>query len=253
MAKATKKTSVKRSTKTTAKTAVKSRVAKAPMKVAESKKETAGKSTGLVASVLGVDGGTTGRVNLPTELFGAKVNKALLAQSVRVYLANQRSGNAVTKTRGQVEGSTRKIYKQKGTGRARHGGIRAPIFVGGGVTFGPKARDYHLGMSKVMKRAALASALTEKYDSKGIIVVDGFEALGPKTKLMAAALSAVGATGKVLFAVEKDAGQLVRSARNIEKVDILYSTDLNPYAIITHVKLVITKKALEEAKSHFTK
>jgi len=209
------------------------------------------KPTGLRAPVLGVDGKSSGHVTLPEELFGAKVNKAILAQAVRVYLANQREGGAKTKTRGEVEGSTRKIYKQKGTGRARHGGIRAPIFVGGGRAFGPRIHSFKLEMSKSMKRVALASALSEKYEKKGIIIVDGLEALKPKTKLLAGALQAVGALGSVLLALPKESAMLKRAARNISSVDILPCIDLHPYTIMTHTKLVMTKGALEEMKKHF--
>src|SRR5207248_616028 len=96
----------------------------------------------------------SGKVSLPKEIFAETVNKKLLAQAVRVYLANKRQGNASTKTRGEVEGSTRKIYRQKGTGNARHGSIRAPIFVKGGIVHGPRPRDFSLGLSKKMRRKA---------------------------------------------------------------------------------------------------
>lgn len=209
------------------------------------------KTTGLSATIVGVDGAVVGRITLPAELFGVSVNNALLAQAVRVYRANQREGGAHTKTRGEVEGSTRKIYKQKGTGRARHGSIRAPIFVGGGIVFGPRTRDFRLTMSKKMKRAALVSALTEKLSEKRIIIVDGLDSLEPKTKKMVAMFHAIGAKGSVLLAVEKEAGTLVRASRNISGVDTLRAIDLHPYVILTHENLVITKKALEEIKTHF--
>lgn len=216
-------------------------------KVTKTKKTT----KGLVASVMGADGKVSGHVALPAELFGVKVNKALLAQAVRVYLANQREGGAKTKTRGEVEGSTRKIYKQKGTGRARHGGIRAPIFVGGGRAFGPRTHDFKLNMSKSMKRVALASALTEKYKDGDIVIVDGMESLGPKTKPVAKTLRSIGGSGTVLFAVSKEAKELSKAARNVARVDILRAIDLHPYALLTHSKIVLTKIALEEAKKHF--
>lgn len=208
------------------------------------------KPSGLSVHVVGIDGKSSGRMTVPAELFGVKVNKALLSQAVRVYLANQRVGTASTKTRGEVEGSTRKIYKQKGTGRARHGGIRAPIFVGGGIVFGPKPRDYALGFSKSMKRAALASALSQKFADNEIIVVDGYDGLN-KTKHVAKALSAAEAGSNVLLAVSNDAEVLVRSARNIAEVDVIRASDLHPYTILTHKKLVMTKKALDEAKKLF--
>ncbi|MEK7073941.1 MAG: 50S ribosomal protein L4 [Patescibacteria group bacterium] len=222
-------------------------------------KKTAPKAKAVKASVmagfsvswLGIDGKAGGKVTLPGELFGSDVNKNLLAQSVRVYLANQREGGAHAKTRGLVEGSTRKIYKQKGTGKARHGSIRAPIFVGGGVVFGPVTRDFHLKLSKSMRRAALVSALSVK--RADTLVMDGLEDLEPKTKNIVAALTAVGATDKVLLVLAKDSVGLTRAAQNIGFVTLLNAKDLHPYALITHKKVIFTKKALEESKAHFMK
>lgn len=208
------------------------------------------KPTGLATPVIGVDGKAVGHVTLPEKLFGVKVNKAILAQAIRVYLANQREGSASTKTRGEVEGSTRKIYKQKGTGRARHGGIRAPIFVGGGITFGPKPHSFALDMSKSMKHVALASALSDKFENKHIIVVDGFETLKLKTKLVALALNAVNAAGSILFAISNTEAHMKKTARNIARVDVIRAIDIHPYAVLTHTTIVITKVALEELKKH---
>lgn len=200
--------------------------------------------TGIRTPVVGVDGKTAGSVILPNEYFGAKVNKQLIAQAVRVYLANQRVGHAATKTRGMVEGSTRKIYKQKGTGRARHGAIRAPIFVGGGIVFGPEPRDYSMKFPPKMKRVALASALSQKLSEKNITVVSGLSDLKPKTKVMAKALVAVGRTGSTLFVVPKEAGTVTRSARNIAGVDIIPVTDLHTYGVMTHKKIIFMKEAI---------
>lgn len=220
----------------------------APKKAAPKEKATA--STGLSAVVFAADGKASGKVTLPAELFGAKVNEALLSQSVRVYLANQRQGGAKAKTRGEVEGSSRKIYRQKGTGKARHGSIRAHIFVGGGVVFGPVTRDFHLKMSKSMRRLALVSALSARHED--VVIVDGLETMAPKTKQVAAALTAAGATEKVLLVIPKDTPLLARAARNIHELDIVSSKDLHTYAILTHKKIVFTKKSLEESKAHFT-
>lgn len=217
----------------------------------EGKKPEAKESAGLTVSVMGTDGKTSGKMTLSGELFGVDVNKALLAQSVRVYLANQREGGARSKTRGMVEGSTRKIYRQKGTGKARHGSIRAPIFVGGGVVFGPVSRDYHLTMTKQMRRGALVSALSSRKDD--VIVVDGLEAMGAKTKAVAGVLNTIGATDKALLVVAQGSVDLIRATRNIEGVDIIGAKDLHPYAVITHKKLVFTKASMEESKAHFTK
>jgi large subunit ribosomal protein L4 len=211
------------------------------------------KATGLVVHMMGNDGAKAGSVTLPKELFGDKVNKAILAQAVRVFLANQREGSAKAKTRGEVEGSTRKIYKQKGTGRARHGSIRAPIFVGGGVVFGPTPRDYHLNFTKGMKRVALASALSQRHNENGVVIAADLESVEPKTKAVARAFAAMGIKGKVLLAVSKDAAQLVRAAKNMANVDIMRATDLNPYMILMRPTLLMTKQGLEEAKAQYTK
>src|SRR5882724_11511103 len=136
----------------------------------------------LALDVYGLDGKVAEKVTVPAAIFGEKVNKTLLAQAVRVYLANKRQGNASTKTRGEVDGSTRKIYRQKGTGKARHGSVRAPIFVHGGVVFGPKPRDFSLSLPKKMKRKALFSALSAKLQGKELIVVSSLETITPKTK-----------------------------------------------------------------------
>ncbi len=202
------------------------------------------KPTGPELSVVGIDGKVTGKVSVPKELFAAPVNKQLLAQAVRVYLANQRTGGADTKTRGEVEGSTRKIYKQKGTGRARHGAIRAPIFVGGGITFGPKPRDYRLNMPAKMRKIAVASALTSQFAGGNIIVVDGLEKLEPKTKKFASAFTNIGAKKKTLFIVPKDGATLVRATRNMAHVDSMPFSNINAYAILSHNKVVFTKDAM---------
>lgn len=205
------------------------------------------KTTGIKIPVVGLDGKAAGSITLPSELFAAKINRQLMAQAVRVYLANQRGGHASTKTRGEVEGSTRKIYKQKGTGKARHGGIRAPIFVGGGIVFGPRPRDYSLEFPQKMRKVALASALTSQLKKQNVIVVSGLSDVA-KTKVVAGTLTAVGATRKTLLVIAKDCATVVRAGRNIENVDILPVTDINTYSILMHSKLVFMKEAIGELK-----
>jgi large subunit ribosomal protein L4 len=203
------------------------------------------KNTGFKMPVVGVDGKAAGTITLPEAFFGAKENKQLIAQAVRVYMANQRTGHAATKTRGMVEGSTRKIYKQKGTGRARHGGIRAPIFVGGGIVFGPQPRDFSLKFPQKMKKAALASALSQQYAAGNIIVVSGLADLKPKTKLFAKAFENTGLQKNILFVVSKEATNVKRGARNIANVDIIPVSDLHTYGVVTHNKIVFMKEALK--------
>lgn len=219
--------------------------------VKQGRTQEAGK--GPPAVVYGIDGKAKGKVTLPTELFAAPVNKTLLAQAVRVYLANQRVGTAATKTRGEVEGSTRKIYRQKGTGRARHGSIRAPIFVGGGIVFGPKPRDYSLKLPQKMKRQALASALTAQFLDGKIKVVDGLLSLPPKTREMVKALTSLESKPPLLLVIPPGSDTVVRAARNINWVEILPVNNLNPYVVLAYQTLVLMREALPVLKNTFMK
>lgn len=217
------------------------------------KKTTSPKSspeTGLRIAVVGVDGKSKGSMTLPKELFGAEENAKLLATAIRVYRANQRKGHASTKTRGEVEGSTKKIYRQKGTGRARHGGIRAPIFVGGGIAFGPRPRDYSLSLPKRMRRIALASALTRQYKEGNLIVVDGLETLEPKTKRFADAFHAMHMEDG-LVVTGGAIGNVIRGARNVANIDLLPATDLHTYAVLAHKKIMVMKNAVRILQETF--
>lgn len=205
----------------------------------------------LSAPVIGVDGKAHGKIQLSAGLFGAKINKQLLAQAVRVYLSRQRSGNASTKTRGEVEGSTRKIYRQKGTGRARHGGVRAPIFVGGGIVFGPKPRDFSLNITKKMGKRALASALTSQLKDSNVFVVDGLETLQPKTNMMDKTLKALGIIGKTLIVASDNALSVTRATRNIRDVDVIPVKNLHTYAVLSHKKILFMKEAVASLNKTF--
>ena len=206
------------------------------------------KAGGLTMDVYDVKGKIAGKVSLSKEIFAAKVNPVLMAQAVRVYLANQRKGTASTKTRGEVTASTRKIYRQKGTGRARHGGISAPIFVGGGIAFGPKPKDYSLSLPKKMKRLALASALTSKVKDGAIMVVEGLEKLEPKTKKMYRVITSIlgekAKSPKTLLVLPGKVESVQRSARNIEGVTIRPANLLNTYEVLNSSRLLFMKDAL---------
>jgi large subunit ribosomal protein L4 len=228
---------------------------KAPKKVAAKTVEKpvkASASEGLSVSVLGLDGKSKGRMTLPSEVFGETPNEQLIAQAVRVYLANQREGSASTKTRGEVEGSTRKIFKQKGTGRARHGSIRAHIFVGGGIAFGPVPHSFSMDFPVKMKRKALAGALSTQFKSGNIIIMDELETV-KKTKSMAQALTAAGVSKGVLLVLAKEANLASRSARNIEGVDTILGTNLHTYTVMSHQKIVFMKDAVSQLKDIITK
>lgn len=232
------------------KTTKKTTVAKAAPKKAAPKAEKT-EST-LKIAVVDTTGKEVETLSLPEVLFGAKVNPTLMAQAVRVYLANQRQGTASTKTRGEVEGSTRKIYRQKGTGRARHGGIRAPIFVKGGIAHGPKPRDYSLDMPVKMRRAALFSALTVKLQQGDIVVVAGLEKVEPKTKTMAKTFDALGIKNALVVMPGK-VDSVYKAARNIDGLALTAAEQLNTYEVLEAKKVIFMKDALLAVQKTFVK
>lgn len=208
----------------------------------------------LSVPVYSLAGQENGVMSLPKEIFGAKVNKKLLAQAVRVYTTNQKNFTGSTKTRGEVEGSTVKIFRQKGTGRARHGAIRAPIFVGGGIVFGPKPRKVRLDLPRKMKKAALISALSDKMVDKQITGLTGLEKTSGKTKEMAKLLAKLRGKGKeergksesALIVTGEKMDNVVRAVKNIPKIGALPVNLINAYEILKHEMLLITKEAVEK-------
>ena len=202
----------------------------------------------LTTKVFDLKGAQAGTVTLPAEVFGVKPNKTLIAQAVRVYLANQRQGNASTKTRSEVTGSRKKVWRQKGTGRARHGSITGPIFVGGGITFGPRPHDFSLEMPKRMKKAALHSALSEKLSEGKVTILDG-EFTG-KTKQIAQALKSLGfadkkgKANKVLFIMGEEAN-VRKGAFNIGGLTVQTTSNLGIYPVVICKNIVITKSSIE--------
>ncbi|HET9947103.1 MAG TPA: 50S ribosomal protein L4 [Patescibacteria group bacterium] len=204
------------------------------------------KKATLSVEVVNTAGKVVETISLPEEFFGGKVNAILMAQAVRVYLANQRQGTSSTKTRGEVDGATRKIYRQKGTGRARHGGVRAPIFVKGGIAHGPKPRDYSLSFPKKMRKAALISALSAKAQEGTIIVMDGFTKLEPKTQVFAKALTHAGYSKKsgLLFVMPQYSLETYRAVRNLEGFHSTTAKQLNTYEVLRAKKIVFMKESL---------
>lgn len=198
----------------------------------------------LKLDVVDVNGNVVDTV--PSTFFEHNADTSIIAQAVRVYLHNQREGSAAVKTRGQVEGSTRKIYRQKGTGRARHGSVRAPIFVGGGVVFGPVPGRSKRLMPKKMKRLALQSALRDQYINGNILVVDGLELVKSKTKYMAEALSRIGSLNNMLLIVTSNHTNVLKATRNIKTVDVITSANLNSFVVLKHKPLVFMKPAFSE-------
>ena len=222
-------------------------------------KKTEVKETGLKLSVYDLKGAVAESLTLPKEIFEAKINDSLMAQAVRVYLANQRRGTLKTKSRGEVSISTRKIYRQKGTGRARHGAASAPIFVGGGIAFGPKPRDFSMKLNQGMKKAALFSALSAKLKDGEIKIITGLEKIEQKTSKMAAVVKNLELNGKgqSLLLVTPKAGadfeNVVKAARNIKGVSVVSANQLNTYSILVHNRVLFMKNAVESLKETFLK
>ncbi|MFN3486007.1 MAG: 50S ribosomal protein L4, partial [Planctomycetota bacterium] len=179
------------------------------------------------------------------KVFGDKIRKRLLHQVVVIYEANRREGNAHTKTRGEVEGSTRKPWPQKHTGRARAGTIRSPLWVKGGVVFGPRKREYRLTLTDSMRRAALDSALLGKIRDKEVSVIEGVEFSKPRTREMAGLLRRIGLTRTVLLALPQAERNVYLSARNLRDVTVRPVQELNAYEVLRHKNLLLTRAALE--------
>ena len=195
------------------------------------------------------DGGTAGTITLDDEMFGIEPNLAVLHQVVTAQLAARRSGSANTKTRAEVRGGGAKPYRQKGTGRARQGSIRAPQFTGGGVVHGPKPRSFRKKVNKKMNRLALCSALSDRAQSERVVVVDEWRFEVPKTKEALLALENLSLDGKVMMGVSGDDNTAIRSFRNLPSVQIVEAEELNAYAMLCSDWLVFTTETLPGAKS----
>ncbi len=180
---------------------------------------------------------------LPESIFGVPIRPHLLHQTVIMQLNNRRSGTASTKTRGLVRGSGRKPWRQKGTGRARVGSIRSPLWTGGGTTFGPQPRDYFYRLPKKARREALLSALSLRRKDEKIIVIDKLELAETKTKLMREVLENLGVKSALIVIHESDE-KVERSARNLGTVKVLRAEGLNVYDILRYEHLVLTEQAL---------
>lgn len=195
-----------------------------------------------------VKGEQVGEIELSDAVFGVAVNEPVIHQVVRMQLANQRRGTASTKTRAEVRGGGRKPWRQKGTGRARHGSIRSPIWRGGGVVFGPKPRDYGFTVPKKMKRLALRSALSAKVAAGELLVLEDLKFEKPRTKQMVEVLSNLKVTGKALVVTAGPDEIVAKSARNIPGVKSIPATNLNVYDLLLHDKLVLTKDAVAKVE-----
>ena len=192
-----------------------------------------------------MEGAAIGEVELSDTIFAAPVNVAAMHLVVRSILANKRQGTQSALTRGEVRGGGRKIYRQKGTGNARHHGNRAPIFRHGGVVFAPKPRDYVVNVPRKVRKLAFKSALTSRLMDGDIIVVDSLTLAEAKTKLMAKFLGNFELKNQTLLVLPGRDETVVRAAGNIEALDTLYVNTLNVYDILKAGKIILTKDALK--------
>lgn len=192
-------------------------------------------------------GNSTGKVDFDTSALGDKVRVKLIHQAVKMYEANKRTGTAQAKTRSEVAGSHRKPWRQKGTGRARSGTRQSPIWVGGGVAFGPRRRDYSLTMPKKARRHALKSALLSKFQDDEILAFTGFDLERPATKSVAQFICNIGLEGRsVLFVTDEYDRSAYLSVRNIPKAHICKLSDLNTYDVMKYSRIVFSQPALEQ-------
>ncbi len=198
-------------------------------------------------AVYDMTGAQTGEIELNDSVFGVEVNEAVMHQAVVMQLANQRLGTASTKTRGMVRGGGRKPWRQKGTGRARSGSTRSPLWVGGGTVFGPQPRNYAFSMPRKARRLAIKSALSAKVQAGELLVMEDITIKEPKTKTVVRMLDSLKiGDDKALIIVSAPDENVEKSSRNIPGVKSITSQGLNVYDILYHDKVLVTKDAVSK-------
>jgi large subunit ribosomal protein L4 len=190
------------------------------------------------------NGKSAGTVDLPGSLFDAEINEFVVHEAVVAYLANQRQGTVNTKERSDVRGGGRKTWRQKGTGRARAGTIRSPLWRGGGTVFGPHPRDHRVKVNKKARRVALCSSLTSRAKDGNVVVVKSLEFDAPRTKDFVGLLKSLGATGKTLVVLNKAHEATIKSARNITTVRLTLADSVNTYDVVWADKVIVSDTAL---------
>ncbi len=201
-------------------------------------------------NVYNTKGEVVGSLAIDQKIAGYEPKPHVVHDVVVAYLANQRSGTACTKTRNEINASTKKPWRQKGTGRARIGTRTSPLWKGGGTVFGPKPRDYSKNVSKELKRIALLSALSDKLNSDSMVIVEKFDFNKPKTKEFVGVLKNLDLNEKKVLVISAALDlNLIRSARNIPEVKIVNCNDVNTYELLDCEKIIIEKEAIEVIKS----
>jgi large subunit ribosomal protein L4 len=197
-----------------------------------------------VIDVLNIEGQQVAQADLPDAVFNVPVKSHVLHEVVTMQLANRRNAHPRVKHRGDVAGSTRKLYKQKGTGRARRGDIKSPLLRGGGVIFGPDGRTYDYQVPKKVRRLALKMALSSKFQENALVVLDGFDLSEIKTRRFVSALKALKVTSALIVTDAKN-DHLERSSRNVPKIKVLRSEGLNVYDVLKYDTLVLLQPAIK--------
>ncbi len=204
-----------------------------------------------IIPIFDLKGKEVDKYQLDKELFTGKVNKAVLYQAVLMYNASARQGNSSTKTRGDVSGGGKKPFKQKGTGRARAGSTRSPLWRHGGSIFGPHPRDYRYDIPKKLKRVALLSSINSKLSDNKMIGMSDLKVSEPKTKIFKSIVDSLKLQGKSLFVVDSVDQNVVRASRNMREVSIKNYKDFNTMDVLHCDTMVVTKPALEKLSGRF--
>ena len=203
-----------------------------------------------VVKVKNLQNEEVGELELSDGVFGAPLNKALIYSAVNSYLANQRAGTSATKTRGNTSGSGKKLWKQKGTGRARIASIRSPLWKGGGNVHGPQPRDWSYRIPKKMRRGAIRSVLSERLREGGIVILENFDLPSHKTKEFASSLASLGLNRHTLIVASLDNSNLMLSSRNLAYIKCVAPRHVNVYDLLTHEQLALTRDAATELEKH---
>jgi large subunit ribosomal protein L4 len=207
----------------------------------------------MKVDVLDIKGQKTGRsVELPADIFGIVPNQHAVYLAVKQYLAHQRQGTHKSKERSEMSGSTRKLFKQKGTGGARRGDINSPLLYGGARVFGPKPHDYVVKLNKKVKQLARKSAFSSKAATGGIVIIEDFNMAAPKTKEFLGVLKSIGVEGKKTIVVTPELNEnLLKSSRNIKRVALSRAWDLNTYQIMNTQTLVLSEASIAKIQETF--
>ena len=206
----------------------------------------------MIVKVFNTKASEVGTLELSDAVFGCDYNEALIHQAVVAYQANQRQGTKSALTRTEVRGGGIKPWRQKGTGRARQGSIRAPQWIKGGVVFAPKPRDFRKKLNKKMKAQAFRSAISYKVQNNELVVVDEIKLAAPKTKLVAEILKNFNFDKRTLLLVAGDSADVVRAGANIEKLTVTDATLANIYEIVSNVAIIATKEAIKKIEEAYT-